>query len=132
MQSITYKDKILSIIYRKGDWIKGLNFITPDDLFIQAGSWWYDKGKILQTHTHLEFPREATRTQESVYVISGSMKCSIYTEEKTFLEDFILYEGDLAIFAHGGHGYEILQDDTRIIETKNGPFTGVESDKIKF
>jgi hypothetical protein len=49
-----------------------------------------------------------------------------------YLQDFILKEGELAVFGYGGHGYEILEDDTQIIESKNGPFAGVEQDKIKF
>ena len=132
MEIIKNNDKIISIIYRDEDWVEGLNFITPNELFIQAGSWWYEKGKILQRHIHNDYSREATRTQESVYVKKGSMRCSIYTEEKELIQDFILYEGDLAIFAFGGHGFEILEDDTKIIESKNGPFTDVETDKTLF
>ena len=44
----------------------------------------------------------------------------------------MLNEGDLAIFAYGGHGYVILEDNTQIIETKNGPFVDVATDKTKF
>ncbi len=132
MEVIKHDNRIISIIYRDDDWERGLNFITPDELFIQAGSWWYQKGEILQRHIHNDYPREATRTQETVYVKRGSMRCSIYTDEKEFIQDFILYEGDLAIFAFGGHGFEILEDDTKIIESKNGPFTDVETDKTKF
>ena len=40
--------------------------------------------------------------------------------------------GDLAVFVYGGHGYEILEDDTKIIEAKNGPFINVEKDKERF
>jgi hypothetical protein len=132
MEVIKHDNRIISIIYRDDDWERGLNFITPDELFIQAGSWWYQKGEILQRHIHNDYPREATRTQETVYVKRGSMRCSIYTDEKEFIQDFILYQGDLAIFAFGGHGFEILEDDTKIIESKNGPFTDVETDKTKF
>ena len=42
------------------------------------------------------------------------------------------YQGDLAVFGFGGHGYEILEDDTQIIESKNGPFISVDKDKKKF
>ena len=132
MKVYKYNEKIFSIVYRENDWVKGLNFITPDDLFIQAGSWWYDKGKILDSHTHQEFERTASRTQETVYVKRGKMKVKLFDEQHNFLEDYILNQGDLAVFAYGGHGYEILEDNTQIIETKNGPFTGVEKDKIKF
>jgi len=126
------KDQIISIVYRNDDWVEGLNFITPNELFIQVGSWWYEKGKKLASHVHNDFPREALRTQEMTYVKKGSMRVLLYDENKKYLEDFVINEGDLAVFAYGGHGYEILQDDTQIIEAKNGPFVDVETDKIKF
>ena len=66
------------------------------------------------------------------YVKSGSMRVDLYDENKNFVEDFILDEGDLAVFAYGGHGYEILSDNTKIIESKNGPFIDVDTDKSKF
>ena len=130
----TYKrnGKILSIVYRENEWVEGLNFITPNELFIQVGAWWYQKGKKLASHVHNEFERVTSRTQEMTYVKNGSMRVLLYDENHNYLEDFILYKGDLAIFAYGGHGYEILEDNTQIIECKNGPFVDVEIDKTKF
>tara|TARA_B100000965_G_C19516794_1_gene724581 strand:+ start:296 stop:694 length:399 start_codon:yes stop_codon:yes gene_type:complete len=132
MKIIKHKDKILSIIYRDEDWTEGLNFITPGEMFIQVGSWWYNKGKLLDKHVHKEFDRTANRTQECVYVRKGSMRVTLFSEEFKELQKYDLYEGDLNVFAYGGHGYEILEDDTQIIESKNGPFIDVETDKTKF
>ena len=132
MEKIVHDGKIISIIYRDDDWVEGLNFITPDDLFIQVGSWWYQRGKKLASHIHNKFNRTASRTQEMTYVKKGSMRVLLYDENQKYLQDFILYDGDLAVFAYGGHGYEILEDDTKIIETKNGPFVDVNTDKTKF
>jgi len=132
MKTIKHNDQILSIIYRDGDWTEGLNFITPNELFVQVGSWWYDKGKKLASHVHNDFERSAMRTQEMTYVKNGSMRVLLYDEEHNYLQDFILNKGDLAVFAYGGHGYEILEDGTKIIEAKNGPFINVETDKTKF
>lgn len=132
MEKIIHDEKIITIIYRDEDWIEGLNFITPDELFIQVGSWWYQKGKHLDSHIHNEFERTATRTQEMTYVKKGAMRVLLYDEGKKFLQDFVLKEGDLAVFAYGGHGYEILMNNTQIIESKNGPFFDVSTDKTKF
>ena len=132
MEIIKIENKIISIIYRDKDWVKGLNFITPNDMFVQVGSWWYEKGKILDKHVHKDFKREAMRTQECVYVKRGSMRVTLYTESLEESKTYDLFEGDLAVFAYGGHGYEILEDDTQIIESKNGPFVDVETDKTKF
>lgn len=132
METIKNQGKIISIIYRESDWVKGLNFITPGELFVQVGSWWYDKGKRLDSHIHKEFDRVAKRTNETIYVKQGSVKVFLYSEAEEFIEDYILYQGDLAVFCYGGHGYEILEDDTQIIESKNGPFISVDKDKNKF
>ena len=132
METIKHKEQILSIIYRDDDWTEGLNFITPNELFVQVGSWWYGKGKKLQSHVHNDFERTAIRTQEMTYVKKGSMRVLLYDEDHNYLQDFNLYEGDLAVFAYGGHGYEILEDGTKIIEAKNGPFVDVDTDKTKF
>ena len=132
MQKIKHEGQILAIIYREEDWVKGLNFLTPDDMFVQVGSWWYDKGKILDKHVHKDFDRVAKRTQECVYMRKGSMRVTVYTENLDMLDTFDLKEGEMAVFAYGGHGYEILEDDTHVIESKNGPFIDVETDKTKF
>lgn len=126
------QDNLLCIVYRDSDWTEGLNFITDNPLFIQVGSWWYQSGKRLAKHKHNLVPREANITQEMVYVKSGSMKATIYDQEMEFVTELVLKTGDLAIMAYGGHGYEILEDNTKIIEAKNGPFVSVEVDKVKY
>jgi len=131
-QIIENNGQIISIIHRNEDWKKGLDFITPNDLFVQVGTWWYDTGKKLASHIHKDFDRPGGRTMESVYVRRGSMKVILYTEDRKRFDEYILNEGDMAVFAYGGHGYEILEDGTQIIENKNGPFVDVITDKDKF
>ena len=126
------KGILLCIVYKDEDWVEGLNFITDDSLFIQVGSWWYQNGKNLATHKHNTVPRESNITQEMVYVKRGSMLATIYDQDMNFIEEVVLKEGDLAIMVYGGHGYKILDDDTKIIEAKNGPFLSVEIDKVKY
>ena len=133
MEKIKNKNnKILCIVYRDSDWKEGLNFVTPNDLFIQVGSWWYPKEKKLATHKHNIVSREANITQEMVYVKSGSMLATIFDQEMNFVQEVVLKEGDMAIMVYGGHGYKILEDNTKIIEAKNGPFVSVEVDKVKY
>ena len=126
------KGDLLCIVYKDEDWVEGLNFITDNSLFIQVGSWWYQNGKNLAKHKHNTVSREANITQEMVYVKSGSMLATIFDQEMNFVEEIVLKEGDMAIMAYGGHGYKILEDNTKIIEAKNGPFVSVEVDKVKY
>ena len=125
-------ENLLCIVYKDSDWVEGLNFITENNLFIQVGSWWYQKGKNLAKHKHNIVKRESNITQEMVYVKSGSMMATIFDNELNLIEDLILETGDLAIMVNGAHGYKILENDTKIIEAKNGPFISVEVDKVKY
>ena len=126
------ENNLLCIVYKDEDWVEGLNFITDDRLFIQVGSWWYQNGKKLAKHKHNIVPRESDITQEMVYVKSGSMNAIIFDNNLNHIEDIVLKTGDLAIMVNGAHGYEILEDNTKIIEAKNGPFLSVEVDKVKY
>lgn len=132
MKEYTYGGKILARLVTLDDWKPGLGFFSNDDEFIQVGTWNYDAGKQLQDHLHNEFERSATRTCETVYMVSGSMRVRLYTLEKEFVESFDIKAGDTLILLDSGHGYEILEDGTKVLEIKNGPFMGVEADKEKF
>ena len=65
----------------------------------------------------------------SSYIWKNESRC--FDEEQSFIESFTIVEGEFAIFEAGGHGYEILEENTKIIETKNGPFMGVNIDKTR-
>ncbi len=119
----------LAVVVRRDEWQKGLHFYSDDADAIQVGIWGYDSGKVLATHAHNIVPREILRTQEVVYVVSGAMRAEIYSEDGTFVQEVELRAGDIFIALVGGHGYEILEDDTYILEAKSGPFVGAERDK---
>lgn len=117
---------------RNQDREKGLSFFSEDQDFLQVGSWWYEKGKKIDPHIHQIFPREAQRTQEFIFVEQGRLRADVYTEKEELLKSVELEKGDLMVFLAGGHGFEILEDDTKVVEAKNGPFLGVDKDKKKF
>lgn len=119
-------------LMRSNNWPAGLHFVTPDETFIQVGSWRYEAGRQLAAHVHKDYPRVATKTQEVVFVKQGKMKATLYNQAREAVHDVILEAGDLLVITEAGHGYEILSDDTQILEAKNGPFVSVEVDKEKF
>jgi len=129
MEKIEKDGRLLAIIWRDSDWTSGLSFPTPDNLFIQAGCWQYPAGKSLAAHRHKIYPRDVSQTQEMVYVKRGRMRVDIYAEGREPLEQFVLEQGDFAVLADCGHGYEILEGDTQVLEVKNGPFIDVATDK---
>ena len=106
----------------------GLNFATDDDKFIQLGIWNWKKNKTLDAHFHNWFKREAYRTNEFIYVVKGKVKTNLFTEEGDFIDSFIIKKNEGMILYALAHEYKILKNSI-IIESKNGPFLGVEKDK---
>lgn len=110
----------------------GLCAYSKDEDFVQVLSWNYMQGKKLQAHFHKTVPRSSNLTQEAVVVLQGSMRVDVYNPARKVIHQTVLEAGECMVFLAEGHGYEILQDGTRILEIKNGPFPGVEADKEKF
>lgn len=111
---------------------EGLNFFSNDNEYIQVGSWNYNNGKELLKHIHNEVTREVRRTQEVLYIIRGKIEAGIYDLEKSLIETIIVNEGDILILLESGHGYKILEEGTKVLEIKNGPYLGAEIDRRRF
>jgi hypothetical protein len=67
-----------------------------------------------------------------VFIKQGRIRANVYTEKRVFLKSIELQSGDLMVMLKGGHGYDILEDDTQVLEVKNGPFMGIEKDRERF
>lgn len=129
VEKILDGDLTLAIIIRETSWEEGLNFVSSDEDYLQVGFWGYNRGQKLTPHLHMVEPRQILRTQEVVFVKDGCIKADIYTEKGEFLKSVELARGDTIILLNGGHGYEILQDNTQVLEIKNGPYIGAERDR---
>lgn len=126
---IVARGERLAIYVPSSSWREGLSFFSDDGDFVQLGVWRYDRGMRLQSHIHNEVRRETSRTQEVIFVRSGKVAASIFDEGGNFVERLELSPGDTLILLKGGHGYEILEDDTHVLEVKNGPYPGAEVDR---
>lgn len=129
IEKIKDENTVLVLIIRGSDWEKGLNFVSEEQDFIQVGIWKYEKGKKLLPHKHLELKRETLITQEVLFIKRGRIKADIYSEKDVLMESVELWTGDTLVCLKGGHGYEILDKDTEVLEVKNGPYAGAEQDR---
>jgi hypothetical protein len=124
------KDGVILAKLIKPDDIKpGLNFFSDDSEFIQVGAWVYEKGQVLLPHIHNCVERIINRTNEVLYIINGKVEATIYTIQEEVVEKLVLESGDVLILLTSGHGYEILEKGTRVLEVKNGPYLGAEIDR---
>lgn len=110
-------------------WSGGLNFFSPDGDFIQVGTWSYEAGKELKAHIHNEVKREVLWTQEVLFVRRGKLRARVYDTEENLVSQIEVSAGDVIILLRGGHGYDILEDGTQVLEVKNGPYVGADLDR---
>lgn len=110
-------------------WNGGLSFFSPDGDFQQVGTWGYDAGKVLLAHAHNEVARTVTLTQEVLYVRRGRLRATIHDSYDRTVAELEADAGDILVLLAGGHGYEILEDGTQVLEIKNGPYVGPDFDR---
>lgn len=113
-------------------WKDGLGFFSDDQDFIQVGAWGYGSGKLLKAHIHNAVPREVQWTQEVLYVRAGRIRATVFDIAERPVTELVGAEGDILVLLRGGHGYEILEDGTQVLEVKNGPYVGAELDRRRF
>ncbi|AGX88138.1 hypothetical protein [Candidatus Symbiobacter mobilis] len=123
-------NKILAYIIRSNYHAEGIQFFTPDDFSQQLAYMSRPSGYVISPHVHNPVKREVQYTKEVLFIKSGKIRVDFYNEDKKYLQSRILCTGDVLLLAHGGHGFEMLED-SEIIEVKQGPYAG-EQDKTRF
>ena len=110
-------------------WGDGLKFFSPDGDYQQVGTWGYSAGKALLAHSHNEVARTVLWTQEVLYVRAGRVRAEIFDTSDRKVATLEAGAGDLLVLLRGGHGYQILEDGTQVLEIKNGPYVGADADR---
>lgn len=124
-------DLLLHIVNRFENIVEQRKDLVEGNEFIQAASLNLPLGTTFKPHKHIykDAPRNLVIAQESWIVLSGKVKCIFYDIDNTLLVEKILNPGDLSITLLGGHNYESLEDGTKVIEYKTGPYLGQQLDK---
>ncbi len=130
IQQIIHNEKLLSIIIRRNFEKQGIEFFTPNDFSQQLAYMKRPKDYVIPPHVHNPVLREVQLTQEVLYIKSGKVRVDFYDDDKNYLESTTVETGDVILLAHGGHGFEMLEE-SEIIEVKQGPYAG-EMDKVRF
>jgi cupin fold WbuC family metalloprotein len=121
-------DLLLHIINYVEDIDKRCDICPPNE-FLQVASFKLMKNKTFQPHKHIKKLVAHDITQETWIVIRGSIEAILYDIDDTILERVLLKTGDCSITFRGGHNYLCLEDDTLVIEVKDGPYLGQNMDK---
>ena len=124
-------NKLLHIVVRKDDLVKGRTEVVSEEHFIQCALLNMEKNKTFKPHKHIW--KNRTRdviAQESWVVIQGKVKCTFFDIDDNVISEPILETGDASFTLEGGHTYTILEDNPLVYEYKTGPYEGQELDKV--
>ena len=130
IEKVVHDNKLLALLIRASYHKKGIEFFTPGDFSQQLGYMNRPAGYIIPPHVHNIVERKVTLTQEVLYIKSGKVRVDFYDDHKKYLQNTVLFPGDVILLASGGHGFEILEE-AEMIEVKQGPYCGDE-DKVIF
>ena len=130
VEQIKDGDEVLGIIIRAHFQRDGIQFFTPDQFSQQLAYMRHPAGRKIDAHYHTALPRSVEFTQEVLVIRKGVLRTDFYRRDQSYLESRVLREGDVMLLAHGGHGFEVLED-LEMIEVKQGPYAG-EKEKVRF
>jgi hypothetical protein len=125
------EDSCLAIIIRSKYSPGATTFFSEPQYSQQIGIIKYPKAGEIKPHYHNELPREVTYTQEVLVVRKGSMCVDLYDKKLVFVQSVTLHQSDAIFLVSGGHGFKMLED-CELLEVKQGPYSGVKSDKTHF
>jgi len=130
-EEIKHQGKTIAIILRHDYSAAASRFFSPADFSQQFGFLVHGKGHIIPAHFHKKIQREITLTQEVLLIKTGEVQINLYSNDQEFLASRRLRTGDIVFLCSGGHGFTMLQD-SEIVEVKQGPYSGRDSDKENF
>jgi hypothetical protein len=76
----------------------------------------------MRSHKHIERQRVCKKTQEVLIVFKGSCLVRIFNKDNSIKYTGKLNPGSFCIVYDGGVGYTVLEDDTIMMEVKNGDY----------
>lgn len=130
-EEVRHNGKLIAIILRKNYTSEKTTFFSSPDFSQQLGYIVYKKDGIIKAHFHKEVHRKIKLTQEVLFIKKGKLIINFYTTDKEYITSRELNAGDTIFLCSGGHGFKMLED-TEVIEVKQGPYSGKDSDKEVF
>ncbi len=96
--------------------------LTDDDLPLQITILNREQGSTVAPHYHVADRQPLSRTRHQIMVcMRGQCRVGIYTKVGKHLDDITIYAKDFILLCEG-HAFEMVGEDTKLIEIKQGPF----------
>jgi hypothetical protein len=120
---------LLAEVLRSDLEVDSTTFFSRDTAQLQLGVMSHKAGFIEPPHTHPTLSRGECSTQQFFIVTRGSIYVDFYTSTGVRDIEIFLEVGDSIVIIEGIHSIRIM-DDSRCVTVKQGPFLGVDYDRI--
>jgi hypothetical protein len=104
-------------------------FFSPPESSFQFGLLAHGAGYNEEPHYHKPFSRTIDDLQQMFVVQRGVVAVDLYDDDGNLLRTLTLNPGDAIVLIYGVHAIRVIED-MQCITVKQGPFMGVEFDKV--
>lgn len=116
-------------IIRASAKVEKTTFFSPPELSFQFGLLAHPAGFVEPPHFHKRFRREIFDLQQMFVMQRGIVVIELYTDAGDLLQEVTLRKGDAIVLIYGTHALRVVED-FQAISVKQGPFLGIENDKV--
>ena len=109
--------------------VETTTFFSPEESSFQFGLLAHKAGFKEAAHYHKPVTRTIADLQQMFVVQKGVVEVLLYTDEGVLLKTVVLKQGDAIVLIHGTHAINVIED-MQCISVKQGPYLGMENDKI--
>jgi hypothetical protein len=110
--------------------VEKTTFFSPPESSFQFGLLAHEAGFVEAPHYHRPFTRPIDDLQQMFVVQRGVVAVDLYGDDGSLLRSVTLKSGDAIVLIHGVHAIRVIED-MQCISVKQGPFLGVEFDKVE-
>jgi len=126
--SVQHPDQVLAVVFNINSMQQSRYNASGDNEILQVSAMCMSQGRVLAPHYHVPTERVTVGTQESWIIWQGRLGVALYDLDQTIVNEFELGAGDCITLYQGGHAFTVQDENTKIIEIKNGPYYGREHD----
>ena len=109
--------------------VEQTTFYSPAESSFQFGLLAHKAGFVEPPHYHRPFKRQIDDLQQMFVVQRGVVAVELYSDDGRMIREVVLRAGDGIVLIHGVHAIRVLED-MQCITVKQGPFLGMENDKV--
>jgi hypothetical protein len=104
-------------------------FFSPAGQSLQFGLLAHEAGFIEPAHFHPRIERKINDLQQMFVVQRGIIAIDFFDESHALFRTETVGVGDAVLLIHGVHAIRVIED-MQCVSVKQGPFLGVENDKV--